>query len=244
MLPPMRSPLRTWPRPASETDLLQQARGLAGRTLGEVLHILEPRASPGFRPAKGQVGQWIERLLGAEAGSLPVPDFPHLGIELKTLPVDASGRPRESTFVCSASLAGLAEETWATSRVRQKLACVLWVPVESHPGLAFESRRIGTPWLWRPDADEERTLRADWEDLADLAVHGLAEVVGARRGTALQLRPKARDAAVRQRTRALALAGDDEELCSVRPSGFYLRATFTAALLRHAFGPSPARRTP
>lgn len=225
-------------RPQSENELLQRARLLAGRTLGDVVTALSLGIEPGFRPAKGQVGQWMERLLGAEAQSSPVPDFPHLGVELKTLPVDARGRPRESTFVCQASVTSLRDETWVTSRVRRKLSRVLWVPVESDPGLAFEERRMGTPWLWRPNDEEERVLRADWEDLADLAVHGFAEAVGGRRGTALQLRPKARDASTRQRTRALGLSGDDEEPCSLRPSGFYLRASFTATLLQRAFAPT------
>jgi DNA mismatch repair protein MutH len=50
---------------------------------------------------------------------------------------------------------------------------------------------VGTSFVWCPNDDEERVLRTDWEDLADIVANGLGFAVTARRGVALQLRPKA-----------------------------------------------------
>jgi DNA mismatch repair protein MutH len=209
--------------PASLEALLEHATRLGGVTLGSLAELLAVPLADTSRH-KGGAGQLLELALGADAGSLPAPDFSALGVELKTIPTDAAGTPRESTWVCTAS--SVAEERWQTSRVRQKLACVLFMPIETAPGLADADRRIGRPVLFAPDEDEEATLRADWEDLAELLALGLFDAVSARRGTALQLRPKARDASV-QVTRKT----PDGETFQASPRGFYLRRSFTTAAL-------------
>lgn len=221
--------------PGSEEELIARARALAGKTLGEVADVLSWPLPQDLTRAKGGVGQLLERALGADGSSLPRPDFDALCVELKTLPVDGRGRPRESTFVCTASPRELAGETWPTSRVRAKLACVLWLPVEADKAVPLAARRVGAAVLWRPDAAEEALLRADWEDLADLCAHGLHDAITARRGQVLQLRPKARDARARQAIEPVGGGGTFSSL----PRGFYLRRAFTTAVLaRHLALPS------
>ena len=61
---------------------------------------------PDLRRDKGWVGMLLEYWLGADAGSKAEQDFAHLGVELKTIPVDESGVPLETTFVCVAPLTG------------------------------------------------------------------------------------------------------------------------------------------
>jgi DNA mismatch repair protein MutH len=210
----------------SEAALLARAGALAGRRLDELCALHGARAGK-----KGRVGVTLERALGVEQGSARGADLPGLGIEIKTLPV-AHGRVLESTWVGSATPSTLAAETWATSLVRSKLARVLWLPVEAGP-IAASERRVGTAFLWSPDAQDEATLRADWEDLADLVSRALGFAVSARRGTALQLRPKARDASVRVRA-----SSESGERVQIAPQGFYLRRTFTQAIVDRVFGGS------
>jgi DNA mismatch repair protein MutH len=172
---------------------------------------------------KGKTGQLIERALGASAGSAQAPDFVHLGVELKTIPVDASGKARESTFVCSLSLSDADSLEWSDSPVCKKLAHVLWVPLcESEEGT-----RIGEPCFWRPTREQQAVLRADFDDIVGLIALGRIEELTARTGRWLQARPKA--AHSRVRTRAF---GPDGEPLAALPRGFYLRARFTQALLR------------
>jgi DNA mismatch repair protein MutH len=205
-----------------EEGLLERARGLAGRTLGE---ISEQLGSPlPAAPAKGYVGRLMERALGACAGAGEVTDFP--GCELKTLPVDVFGRPRESTFVCHVQLTSLAETSWEASRVRAKLARVLFVPIESGERLAHARRRVGQAFLWEMGEAQEALLRDDYASLADRVAQGQMERVDARWGRALQLRPKAAHSGVRVRTFGL-----DGSPQAVLPRAFYLRTTFTHSLL-------------
>lgn len=173
---------------------------------------------------KGKVGELVERVLGATAGTGAILDFPHLGVELKTIPVDARGRPTESTFVCAFSVADADRAEWATSWTRQKLAHVLWVPVHTD---AAGSRSVGRAVFWRPTATQEAVLQGDFDDVMGRIGIGDIESVTAHLGRWLQVRPKAADGAAR----TIAFGGEGERIDTV-PRGFYLRARFTGALLR------------
>jgi DNA mismatch repair protein MutH len=208
---------------------MRRARELAGRTVVEVAAMLDVPLPPDPKRAKGFVGQLVEQALGGECSSRSEPDFPRLGVELKTLPVDGRGRVRESTFVCTAPIAAAAETEWPTSRVYAKLRRVLWVVVEADRSVAPGRRRFGAAWLWSPTDDEEAQLRADWEELMGLIGAGEVEAIDARRGRHLQLRPKAADASAR----TVAFDADGAPFWAP-PRGFYLRATFTASLLERA----------
>ncbi|MFA7619679.1 MAG: DNA mismatch repair endonuclease MutH [Thiohalomonadaceae bacterium] len=215
--------------PADERELLHRARALAGRSLRDIAHEARMAVPPDLRRNKGWVGELMEIVLGASSSSLPQPDFPHLGIELKTLPVDARGRPRESTYVCTVPLDEAVGETWEDSWVRRKLARVLWLPVQADPATPLAERRVGGALLWSPDAHEEARLRRDYDELMDFVYTGALDRVTARFGEVMQIRPKAPHA--RARRRAL---GVDGARVLANPRGFYLRASFTAAILeRH-----------
>lgn len=207
-------------------ELLARALRLEGKTLVDLARLAGTPIPGRGTHHKGRVGELVERILGATAGSSPRPDFPEIGVELKTIPVDASGRPHESTFVCSVSLADADCAEWETSVVRVKLARVLWVPVTGHPALPAAERRLGRPLLWEPTPEQEGLLRADFEEIMGRIGAGGIEEISAHVGRWLQLRPKARDGS----ERTLSFGPDGERIATV-PRGFYLRARFTRALL-------------
>lgn len=211
--------------PSSESVLLARAEALAGRPLAWLAARESVPVPPDLRRDKGWIGNLLERALGATAGSRAEPDFPHIGVELKTLPVDRTGKPRESTYVCTAPLDRSMARRWEEAWVRRKLSRVLWVPIvgDGPPG----ERIIGAPVLWSPSADEDATLRSDWESLTEAIDLGETWQLEGRRGVALQLRPKA--ASAREMTWVL---DDEGEWAQVNPRGFYLRTAFTAAILR------------
>lgn len=216
--------------PSSVEELVERARSLAGLSLGDLATQASIRIPADFKREKGWTGQLIELFLGAAAGSSAQQDFPQLGIELKTIPIDAMGKPLETTYVCYAPLTQIAGLTWPQSNVRNKLNCVLWVPIEGHRSIAPKDRRIATAFLWQPNAHQLQQLQRDWEELMDMITMGGIESVTARHGQALQLRPKAADG------KALTDAyGVDGKLIKTRPRGFYLRKQFTHQLLLDAF---------
>jgi len=212
--------------PASETELLELALDLAGRPLREIARRLD-RPVPRLQlRAKGWTGGLLEDYLGATASSLPEPDFQHLGIELKTLPVNENGNPAESTYVCAVPLQGVIGCRWEDSVVKHKLARVLWVPVEGASSLPLAERRVGMPFLWSPGAGEEMDLRTDWQEHMDMITTGQVHRITARQGKYLQIRPKAPHGASLARTTL-----ETGEAGLTLPRGFYLRTVFTRSLL-------------
>jgi DNA mismatch repair protein MutH len=216
--------------PENEQQLLARAQALAGFNLGELAARAQIGIPKDLKRDKGWVGMLLELYLGAMAGSKPEQDFPELGIELKTIPVDAAGNPLETTFVCVAPLTGNSGVTWESSHVRHKLARVLWIPVEGERQIPLAQRRVGSPLLWQPNQEETEMLRRDWEELMDLIVLGQVERITARHGEVLQLRPKAAN------NKALTEAtGEQGQPILTLPRGFYLKKNFTRALLARHF---------
>lgn len=226
----MDPPLVTPGPPSTEAELLERAQRLAGYTLSDVASALGASVPADLRRAKGWVGQLLEQALCATARSRAVPDFEALGVEMKTIPVHADGSPCESTFVCTIDLARIDRVTWETSLVRKKLSRVLWVPVEGTRDVVVARRRVGAALLWSPSAEEEEALRFDWEELSGLIGRGDVENVSGHLGRVLQVRPKARDSQARRR----GVDADGASFAAL-PRGFYLRATFTAGILRRHF---------
>ena len=185
---------------------------------------------PDLRRDKGWVGQLLEWHLGATAGSKPQQDFEQLGIELKTIPIGYTGKPLETTFVCVAPLIGVHGLTWETSHVRNKLSRVLLIPVEGEREIPLADRRVGSPLIWSPSAEEEQQLKVDWEELMEMIVLGQVEQITARHGEVLQLRPKAANSRVL--TEAYGASGKP---IKTLPRGFYLRTQFTAKILDNNF---------
>lgn len=213
------------PAPASHRELEVRAQALCGARVGTLAQALGVPLPHNPRHAKGFVGQLVECALGADPKALDRPDFPELGVELKTVPVNPAGKPTESTFCCSIHMASADVQTWEASRLRTRLAHVLWVPVSGAKVAELPERRFGLARLWRLGGDIEATLRQDWEDLMGRIGAGLCDDLSAHAGAILQVRPKAAHAGVRT------LAPGPGGLMQTLPLGFYLRPSFTARIL-------------
>ncbi len=212
--------------PKTESELIQNAFTLTGKSLQQIALELEQRVPAEQKKAKGWVGELIEFYLGATASSLPEPDFQNLGIELKTIPINERGNPRESTYVCMVPLDSNIDSSWQTSVLRLKLKRVLWVPVEASTKIELGQRRIGRPFLWSPTTEQETVLRNDWQELMDLVKMGEISKLNSGLGTHLQVRPKAANASV-----LTATTTESGEYSQTLPRGFYLRPRFTSSLL-------------
>jgi DNA mismatch repair protein MutH len=217
-----------WPVPPDDLDeLAARARWLSGRSIASLEATLGVASTTPSPRRKGATGRLIEHALGAPMDSHGGPDFARAFVELKTLPLDARGVPRESTFVCRLGLAGAAELEWEGSRVRRKLSHVLFVPIEG----VGEGRSVGRPFFFRPTPEQLSAFRDDFLELVGAVALGGLETLSARTGLCLQLRPKAAHSRIRSRMRA-----EDGAILEVPPRAFYLRASFTGMLLRERVG--------
>lgn len=216
--------------PQSIDELKERADALAGWTVGQLAEYYGLAMPANLKKEKGWVGQLIEWILGAEAGSKPEPDFEAIGVELKTLPISQQGSPLETTFVCVAPLTGNTGESWESSHFRRKLNRVLWVPILAEREIPLAERVIATPFLWTLAGEDEQDLRCDWEELTDMIALGNVAQIAGKHGEYLQLRPKAAN------SQALTNAFDEKgKATKALPRGFYLRTQFTKRLLKKAF---------
>lgn len=225
-MPPMTT------KPQTEAELLARCQALTGQSLQSLARYCNQPIPKSLIQAKGWVGQLMELYLGADATNQSQPDFAHLGIELKTIPLNANMQPRESTYVCTAPLRestsfSLLPACWQDSRVRHKLTKVLWVPVEADPAIPLPNRQVGSPLLWTLTAELESILQQDWEELTEMLYYGQIAQISAKHGVYLHIRPKA------AHSRILTATHDEEgEDLWVNPRGFYLRSSFTNHILK------------
>ncbi|VAX02180.1 DNA mismatch repair endonuclease MutH [hydrothermal vent metagenome] len=215
--------------PKTEQQLLQNCSAIAGQSLSELAALCKVNLPEDLKFSKGLTGQLLEKVLGATAGNAAEPDFQDLSIELKTIPVDINGKPRETTYVCTVPLLNSASN-WEQSWVRRKLNRVLWLPIEADPQIPLANRRIGMGFLWSPSEIQSIILQQDWEELMQLITTGQFERITAKIGTYLQIRPKAAN------SKTLTKATNELGVpCLTTPRGFYLRTQLTDAILQQAF---------
>ncbi|WP_462171189.1 DNA mismatch repair endonuclease MutH [Pseudoalteromonas xiamenensis] len=217
--------------PKTTAELMQRVDAIAGLTLGEIAQHYQFKVPENLLKEKGWIGQLIEYVLGASAGSKPVPDFELLGIELKTLPIGYNGKPLETTYVSVVPLIDVTGLQWENSVVRHKLSHVLWLPILAERNIAPIDRTIGSGFLWKPSATQEAAIRRDWEEQLELIALNRVEEINGHLGEVMQIRPKAAN------SKALTDAiGPHGKAIKTLPRGFYLKTQFTADILKSQFG--------
>ncbi|MBK4765364.1 MAG: DNA mismatch repair endonuclease MutH [Pantoea sp. Brub] len=218
-------------KPVSENVLLARARSLSGLTLGHLAINARLSIPHTLKYNKGWVGMLIEQYLGADSKNKSEQDFSHLGIELKTIPVDLNGKPIQKTFICAlSSNINNRDIFWETSQVRKKLSKVLWIPIDGKKTIPLCMRRIHAPIIWIPNSTEDIMLGKDWEELADMILMGQINQITAYHGSWLQILSKS----VKKQCSIQSLDEDGHRI-TTHQLGFYLRKSFTQLILKHHF---------
>ena len=218
------------PAPSSEAELLQRAWQIAGLTLSQLAEQLNIPLPENLLRNKGWIGETLELALGATASSKPEPDFQLIGVELKTIPIKPNRQPKETTHICTVPVINTSGLNWESSLVKKKLQRVLWIPVEYDENKSLADRKIGSPLLWSPSAEEEITLKTDWEEFISMISQGELEQITAHLGEAIQVRPKGANSHALTET-----ISQDGEVVRSLPRGFYLRTTFTSAIIQQHY---------
>jgi len=212
-------------------ELLNLCQNIAGITIKELADLINVPCPQSLNTNKGWIGQLLEQYLGATGGNLPIADFPELGIELKTVPINPKTLcPLESTYICTASLYA-SRISWEQSVVKLKLSKVLWIPIESSLNLSLADRRIGKACLWQPNKQQAIILEKDWRELTEMLQLGNIKMLSAKYGQYLQIRPKAANC----RNNLVDYLTNEGEIVKTVNRGFYLRANFTKKIFFESF---------
>lgn len=215
------------PPPQSFEELIDALNAIVGKNFLELSQRCGVTLPSSTLHGKGFAGELIELCTGASAGNSSIPDFPNLGLELKTIPVDENLKPLESAFVSYAPLTNIRDLNFENSTLYIKLSRVLFVVLLAPRNLDLASRKVLGYFFWQPNLEELSKIRADFNELMEMVKTGQIDKISARLGTVVQLRPKCADG--KQTTACIGPLGS---LIKTRPRGFYLRRTFIEALLQ------------
>ena len=213
--------------PKTENELSERLYNIAGLTLAELAHSIDWNVPDDLMHNKGWIGQLLEAVLVTSARNLSEPDFLELGIELKSIPVKTCNNyPVETTYVCVVPLTDNLGLQWHNSCVAKKLKRVVWLPIETGPGIILAERKVGQGYIWSPSLETQSILQSDWEELMEYVALGEIDQIDASYGEYLQIRPKAANA--KARTQSIGQSG---VYTTTLPRGFYLRKEFTHKVL-------------
>ncbi|NBW57723.1 DNA mismatch repair protein MutH [bacterium] len=173
---------------------------------------------------KGLAGQLIEQILGACSSNQRLPDLPHLGIEIKTLPVSTQGIPLENTFINKITLP-FDEPKFEKSMLWLKIQKILWVPLIGSRHTMMLDKIIGHPVIWQPDGDTFDQIKKDWYELTTYIRLGEFDQLNSQIGEFLHIRPKAANATQKIQ---LNINGFNHY---VLPIGFYFRKILTRKII-------------
>ncbi len=212
--------------PHDFNELISKLNSIVGKsieTLANEYHMPLP-ISP--LHGKGFIGELMEMCLGATAKNQSIPDFPELGLELKTLPVDSSLKPLESTFITYAPIDNIRFLTFEKSSLYAKMSRMLFVIVLSTRSLGYDERKVLGYFFYTPSKEDFAQIKNDYEEIYEQITTGNIEHITAKFGSIVQLRPKCANG--KNLTRCI---GPDGENILTRPRGFYLRRAFTEQLV-------------
>lgn len=215
------------PPPKSFEELGNSLNKIEGKSLSELAKIANLPLPISPLHGKGFTGELMERMLGASASNLPIPDFPELGLELKTLPVSNELEPLESTFLCHAPLSNVRNLTFENSALYSKIKRVLFIVINAQRDQDFSQRKVLGYFYFSPNEEQLNQLKSDFNELYELVKTGNVEKINARMGHIIQMRPKGANG------KALTeCIGPDGNMIKTRPRGFYMRRSFTKMILK------------
>lgn len=144
----------------SEKELLDIAQRIKGKTIS---HILNDKK---IYLGKGAIGNIIEKeCFGIQTNNDARPDFYHLGIELKVLPLKKNPKGelnvKERTKICSINYEKIIHEKWQDSHAKSKLNKILFI-FYFHDSNDIIFSKIIDYHLFELKNKEEPLIQADW----------------------------------------------------------------------------------
>ncbi len=207
-------------------ELISRLNSIVGKSVETLANEYLQKLPVSPLHGKGFVGELMEMCLGATAKNKSIPDFPELGLELKTLPVDSTFKPLESTFITYAPLDNIRFLTFEKSSLYAKISRMLFVIVLASREMTYAERKIMGYFFYTPSKDEFTKIKNDYEEIYEQITMGNIEHITAKFGSIVQLRPKCANG-----QNLTACIGPDGKNILTRPRGFYLRRTFTEQLV-------------
>lgn len=175
-------------------DIISKSKG---KTIGQIKDELEIERA---KMVKGASGLIVENLLGIENNSKPEADIKEIGCEIKVLPLlqnrDGTIKAKEPTAIQMINYMEVAQETWETAKLRNKISLTLWVVYlakKNGKALSQNDYVIVDYFLDHPSEIQNGVFRKDWEEIQDYIKKGKADLLSCSMGTYLEPKTKGKN---------------------------------------------------
>jgi DNA mismatch repair protein MutH len=178
-----------------EKVLLGRFEPFIGRRISEVAAEFGVAPSSSKSYTADVVRTVVKRLMGVRDPRSDIREFKEFGIEIKVVPVKASGVVKESMSFAGFRHRDLILQDWDTSEFRLQTDRLLIVPIrEPARGVRSAEWTLGRPFFWSPDSEQEGIMRSEWSRYRRLIATGHADDLPTAAETRMvHVRPKARD---------------------------------------------------
>jgi DNA mismatch repair protein MutH len=143
------------------SSIERHARRLVNRRVGDLVDVLAGERQGTY--TKGSVGRYVETFFGIEANSEAGPDLPEAGIELKSVPMQRSGRgpytAKERTFITAIDYSTIADQAFEGSSLDLKTRHTLYVFYEWQRDVPIAAFKVLGVLLHERDELDELMLR-------------------------------------------------------------------------------------
>lgn len=207
------------------SDLLRiytEIQGIPFRELAETLGYDIAKDPKSMKSAAGDIAELVA---GKKPDALPQADLSEFDLEVKTVPLDLRGYPRENTKITALNYTKLLKEKWEISHVYEKVRVVLFVPIVKEDTKRPEAWYVRSPFIWMPSRDQLAVIRKDWEKIKKMVRGG--EQLTATVGEYLIANTSGQGKGKDDRTYEL----PDGRTIAVKTRAFFLRKTFVAEIL-------------
>ena len=211
--------------PKTEKELIIKSNKISGIRITDFCKPFNEFFSEKTKKSSGYLGKILEIYLGTSGKNFPIPDFPNLNIELKSLPLNKNMLPKNIVKICSTSFFPLETNySWETSIVKRKLEKVLWIPFQSDKSVPYHRRRILQPFLSNLKG-YEKIIKEDYENIITLLFLGKLNLISPTLGKYLILKP------ISSNKNLTNFLNDKGELIKTNFVGFYINKKFLKKII-------------
>lgn len=208
------------------TPLFEIVKQSKGKTIGEIKQKLSIERE---KMKKGASGLIVENLLGIKNNNVADADIPEIGCEVKILPLQKNKngevKAKEPTAIQMINYFEVANETWKTAKLRNKIKLTFWVVYlakENGKSLYQDDYVIIDYFLDHPSNIQNCVFQQDWEDIQSYIIKGKADKLSCSMGTYIE--PKTKGANNKDVTDAPNGKGG---IIKVRRRAFYYKKNYT-----------------
>lgn len=176
-------------------DIIEENKG---KTIGDIYKNIAGDSHSHFK--KGASGLIVENLLGLKNNSSPKADLEELKVEIKVLPIFLkSCKAKEPTQIKMINFLEVAQETWETSKIRDKIETILWIVygVPKNPETKkneSQDKYVLLDWFIDvPDGCKQDIFKKDWELIHNFIVAGRGDELSCSMGEYIEPKTKGRN---------------------------------------------------